>query len=85
MCVCVCVSLCLRVSVCAFVGVCVNVCVCVCVCLCDSCDECVIAGRNEFLGPIIHLPRLQNCFASHHSLLMFLVCLCFQMRSQKRH
>ena len=45
-----------------------------------SCDECVFAGQNVFLGPTTHLPRPECFFESHHLRLMHVVHCCFQMR-----
>ena len=47
------------------------------------CDECVLAGQNVFLGPTIHLPRLEGSVESHHLRLIHLVYCCFQMRFQR--
>ena len=51
----------------------------------QHCDNYVVAGQNVFLGPTIHLPRLEFSVESHHSHLIHLVYCCFQMRFQKRY
>ena len=50
----------------------------------STCDECVLAGQNVFLGPTNHLPRPIFYVESHHLRQIHVVYCCFQMRFQKR-
>ena len=51
--------------------------------LMNMCNECVVAGQNLFLGPTIHLPRLEYCFQFHHSHLTNVVYYFFRTHYQK--